>query len=235
MTIYQPTRDEMVRLLSTPRLTTYTEACGGEIPRALDLYRWNLDLSMAFFGSIHYFEVAFRNHVDMAMTKWMQAEYEKMGGQKDRAPHWLDDKRDLVLGKSPIDHSCINSKTKTIISSAKKQAARRHNPPSEGHIISEITMGTWVWILKPGSRDSPWVNALKNSFDGNVQKSKLTESLDQLVDLRNRIAHHEPIFDLDLIEEYNNLIRTSEIISLRLAWWIDSTSQVEKMIRSQPH
>lgn len=71
MSIYPPVRDEMIRLLSVPRLATYTAACDGDVKRALELYRWNLTVSTAFFESIHYFEVAFRNCVDGAVAAWV--------------------------------------------------------------------------------------------------------------------------------------------------------------------
>src|SRR5699024_12833815 len=66
MSMYPPVRQTMIGLLSQPRLTTYKERCNGDIQAAVTLYRWNLDLSMALFELIHYFEVALRNRIDSA-------------------------------------------------------------------------------------------------------------------------------------------------------------------------
>lgn len=54
MSIYPPVRDEMIKLLSAPRLSTYTDACGGDMKIALELYQWNLEVSGTLFTSIHY-------------------------------------------------------------------------------------------------------------------------------------------------------------------------------------
>jgi len=36
MSIYQPVRDERIRLLSVPRLSRYTTACAGDLKAAID-------------------------------------------------------------------------------------------------------------------------------------------------------------------------------------------------------
>jgi hypothetical protein len=58
----------MVGLLSAPRMSTYLTACNSDVEAAVELYRWNLDISMALFESIHYLEVATRNKIDVALT-----------------------------------------------------------------------------------------------------------------------------------------------------------------------
>jgi len=59
--MYPPVRRTMVGLLSAPRMSTYLGACNDDVEDAVELYRWNLDISMALFESIHYLEVATRN------------------------------------------------------------------------------------------------------------------------------------------------------------------------------
>ena len=67
--MYPPVRRTMIGMLSAPRMSTYTRACGGDVEAAVELYRWNLDVSMALFESIHYLEVATRNRIDAALTE----------------------------------------------------------------------------------------------------------------------------------------------------------------------
>lgn len=69
MSMYPPVQRTMVGLLSRPRMSTYEQASGGDVPAAVDLYRWNLDISMALFEAIHYLEVAVRNRIDDALTQ----------------------------------------------------------------------------------------------------------------------------------------------------------------------
>lgn len=70
MSIYPPVRDDLARLLSQPRLEEYKTASGGKLDDALQLYAWNLEVSAAFFESIHYLEVALRNTMDASLGAW---------------------------------------------------------------------------------------------------------------------------------------------------------------------
>ena len=75
MSIYPPVRRTMVGLLSQPRMSTYLGACAGDVSAAVDLYRWNMDVSMALFEAIHYLEVGVRNRADDALTALGRVSY----------------------------------------------------------------------------------------------------------------------------------------------------------------
>ncbi|CPU65582.1 Uncharacterised protein [Mycobacteroides abscessus] len=53
-------------------------------------------------------------------------------------------------------------------------------------------------------------------------------------DLRNRIAHHEPLLGLDIPREYQGIISLAELVEPRLGWWIDTTSRVDAVRRADP-
>ncbi len=230
--MYPPVRDSMVRLLSTPRLDTYSKACNGSVPDGLELYRWNLDVSMAFFESIHYFEVAFRNSIDSAMSRWFDRTYPAAPGTSH--PHWFDTAPTHALGKSPAELSGLNGNSRSKVNEARRNAGRRHNPVMDGHVVAELTMGFWHHLIRPAGTNVIWSDALRHAFVSTARQQRLDASVKQLVDLRNRIAHHEPIFALDLEKEYANLIRSAEIIEPGLGWWIDTTSRVDSVLRIKP-
>lgn len=232
MSMYPPVRDTMIRLLSTPRLDTYSRACGGSVPDGLELYRWNLDISMALFESIHYFEVAFRNNIDGAMTKWFDATHPPAAG----APllHWFDPDTSHSGGKTPAELSGLNSNSRGIVRFAQDNAGRRHSPVESGHIVAELSMGFWQFLLKQTGKNVIWTDALRHAFVPTVKQKRLEASVKQLVDMRNRIAHHEPIFSLNLAAEYENLIQSAEVVEVGLGWWIDTTSRVDAVLRRKP-
>lgn len=232
MSMYPPVRDEMVQKLSTPRLNTYTAERGGDIAEGLDLYRWNLDTSMVFFESIHYFEVALRNTIDGAMTRWMNREYVARGGGK--APHWLSTSDDQLLGMEPIRFSGVSGRSIKIVLQAEKMARKRHADVQPGHIVSQLTLGFWTFHLRGAGHGSLWAKAVKSSLPSSTRHAELSSGCDKVVDLRNRIAHHEPIFNMDLAGEYENLIHTSTLLSEYLGWWIDSSSRVDSVLRAHP-
>jgi hypothetical protein len=237
MSMYPPVRDTMIRLLSTPRLDTYANEYKGDIPSALELYRWNLDISMAFFESIHYFEVAFRNAIDTAMEKWFLATY---GAPVGGLSSWLETKSVQAAGDTPAKLSGLNGNSVRIVEFAVHQAGRRHNPVNHGHVVAELTLGFWHFLIKPAPKNAAaahqnmWGRALKPAFVSSVSQTKLDKSVDRIVSLRNRIAHHEPIFALGLKEEYENLIVAAEQVAPGLGWWIDTTSRVERVLAERP-
>jgi len=55
---------DVQQLLSTPRLAPYRQATGGDLADALTLYTLNVQISAAFYESLHYFEVGLRNRLD---------------------------------------------------------------------------------------------------------------------------------------------------------------------------
>lgn len=111
----------------------------------------------------------------------------------------------------------------------------RRQPEVHGGVVAELTMGFWWSLLAPGYHRTLWGPALKkDAFESGTQVTALHSAVEDLLRLRNRIAHHEPIHGRDLLGDYHLLLRTSERISPRLAWWIDSTTTVPSVLAKRP-
>ena len=78
-----------------------------------------------------------------------------------------------------------------------------------GHLIAELTFGFWVSLLAPAyenHRDKTkivlWPPLTSAVFPGepkyDVVKKTLISQLEDLVRIRNRIARHEPIWQMEL-------------------------------------
>ena len=52
------------RVMSSPRMQRYSNACAGDTRKAMTLYRLNLKLSQESFTIISCFEIAIRNSID---------------------------------------------------------------------------------------------------------------------------------------------------------------------------
>jgi hypothetical protein len=202
----------MLGLLSRPRMSTYEDVCDGDVAGAVELYRWNLDLSMALFESIHYLEVALRNRVDEALTALA-------GPGSD----WLDAPASVPL----------NPGTTQRIAVARAHASRGGRVPTHGHVIAEISFGFWPYLFAANYNRTLWAPALKDAFAGSSRAS-LHDGLSGVGHLRNRIAHHEPLIGLDLAAEYERVLAVAERIDRRLGWWIDTTSRVDDVLRRRP-
>ena len=212
MSMYPPVQRTMVGLLSRPRMSTYEQASGGDVPAAVDLYRWNLDISMALFEAIHYLEVAVRNRIDDALTQ-------RAGAGVD----WLDSPPTVPL----------NGGTRARIARAREFASRNGRVPTHGHVIAEITFGFWPYLFADNYNRTLWQPALKRAFS-TAQRSVLHAQLTAVSDLRNWMPHHEPLLGLDIPREYQGIISLAELVEPRLGWWIDTTSRVDAVRRADP-
>jgi hypothetical protein len=60
------------------------------------------------------------------------------------------------------------------------------------------------------------------------------DTLFKIRDLRNRIAHHEPIFRRNIQEEYDRIRKIISWTDLTAADWIDKIEAVTAMIPAKP-
>lgn len=211
MSIYQPVRDEMIRLLSVPRLGTYTAACGGDVKAAIELYQWNLEVSSALFTPIHYFEVALRNTIDMRLTK-------DFGGSQS----WFD---------APTTPLSGGGKGK--VAQAKGRVTAAGHQITHGRVVAELSLGFWWTLFADSYNRTLWGPSLRHAFP-QARRDRLHYEIDKIRLLRNRIAHHEPLIAYDLAAEYTRILQTAERIDVRLAWWIDATSRVGATLDRRP-
>lgn len=211
MTIYQPVRDEMIRLLSVPRLSTYRVVSGGDLKAAVELYQWNLEISASLFAAIHYLEVALRNTVDAALTA-------RYGG----AGAWFD-----VVGVP------LSAGARDQVRRAKASASRPGHVVTQGHVVAELSFGFWGSFFAEAYSRTLWRQCLRQAFP-RARRGRLHSDLEAIRRVRNRIAHHEPLIGYDLAEEYRRVLRTAEQIDMRLAWWIDATSAVGQVLDRRP-
>ena len=211
LSIYAPVRATMLNLLSSPRLSTYSNACRGDMDRAVALYQWNLEASLAMFSSIHYFEVALRNTMHDALTKQF--------GTHDKA--WYDTSELLSPG--------------SISKIRRAESAVRTNghPVTVDRVVAELPLGFWSSLLANSYNRSLWAPCLSRLFR-RARRQRLFDEIDSIRMLRNRIAHWEPIIALDLTAEYARILDTAERINPRLAWWIDATSTIGVVIDRRP-
>ncbi len=201
----------MIRLLSVPRLTTYTNACGGDVKAAIELYQWNLEVSSALFTAIHYFEVALRNTIDVRLTK-------DFGG----AQSWFD-----------APNTPLSGGARRKVSQAKGRVADAGHQITHGRVIAELSLGFWWTLFAESYNRTLWAPSLRGAFP-RARRDRLHAEIDKIRLLRNRIAHHEPLIAHDLQAEYARILQTAEQMDVRLAWWIDATSRIGSTLDRRP-
>jgi hypothetical protein len=86
---------DLERLFSAERLSTYIDHCGGDFPAAVELYRWNSAITAAFWEPIGHLEVALRNTLDDRLA----ARHRRL----ERSGSWLDDPAQELSGRARLD------------------------------------------------------------------------------------------------------------------------------------
>lgn len=252
----QAQRDQdVLERIGTDRMDPYLAEVQGHPGRALDLYRWNAELSSSFWPLISVTEVSLRNTLDKYLGHWCQ----NNGGHRD----WL-----LHIDQSPCDlKDEFGGKTQTFRDRAENAKKirdtgtgltivphRRQNAPlTNGDILSQITLGEWgsfipsaPKILDDGStapfpdpttaqrRERLWNEVIFRSFPAGTQPYELAKDIDRLKLFRNRIAHHEPIFAVNYRRHRNDLLKILRSVAPPVQEWYTSTDPLPEVFRNDP-
>ena len=189
------------------------------------LYEWNTDLSAAFWESLGHLEVALRNTIDRQMTVRHAA--------RGRAGHWIyDDARELGRdgGRPPHSHAYPYVDINTAINRVRKNS----KPTDPGQIISEISFGFWHQMVSK-SQMFVWPDLAAGfpNMPGRRQDT-VSDIVESLRTLRNRIGHHHRIWAIDVAAKYAEIHTLAGYINPALAIWIDDNSRVTTVIAQRP-
>jgi len=167
-------------IMSAPRMSRYVTACGGNTRKAMTLYRKNLQLSQELFTVISCFEIALRNAIDRHCLAVI-------------GPDWL---RNGAFPGGIFDNHNTRT-TKNNILDVYKDLGTRY---THSKLVAELGFGFWRYMFAPHQFKSTGSTLLrifpaKPTSTPNIQYNNVYvfNQLKQINDIRNRIAHHEPI------------------------------------------
>lgn len=206
------------KVLSAPRFATYLAEKASDKEAALELYRWNMEVSAAFLVPLQICEVSVRNSIVAAI-------------ENTYGPNWPWEKGfEISLRNPPIGYS----QRRDLI-----ELARRL--PTAGKIVAELKFVFWERMFTRSHDAVIWNSQFRHVFP-NADPMKTVQQLradgfDQLQkirDLRNRIAHHEPIFRRNVGEEYDRIRGIVAWTDEVAAQWLDKVEAVRGMIGLKP-
>ena len=197
----------VVERLTVERMGPYLDSAAGDLAAALRLYDWNSSVAGAMHADLGRLEVVFRNALDQALkdlaasSGWKQPWYAQELLFRERQRDAID----------------------TAVQRASRR--RRHSSsPTHGGVIAELGFGFWRYLCVPAYLTALWVPALASAFprhsaqgDPRRIRADVEQRMERLHVLRNRIAHHEPIFRRDLARDHAQL--------LELIGWMCADSQ----------
>ena len=208
--------DFLFQRLSPERLATYLDAVDGDVERAIRLYEWNAQVSAALFEVIGHVEIVLRNAIHEQMTAWCRA-----NGHDE---NWF------LNGHGFLDER---------LSSQVNRVAIRFTESGEeltpGRFIAELGFGFWRYLLSGKYRSSLWAFAVRLAFPYAPPASfeVIFNRVRRLHFARNRVAHHEPIFDRRVDLAVLDAYLVARAIDPQVEQWIRSQSRVEALLASR--
>lgn len=196
--------------ISLNRLSTYLKATHFDKEAALRLYLWNSEVSSAFHLPLQGLEIALRNALHSALA----AKYQRAD--------WYE--------QAPLD-----ARANELVEKAKTEVTQTHGAANVPHVVAELSFGFWLSLLGKKYHQTLWIPALGKVFSSpRKSRGDVNNALQPLRLLRNRIAHHEPVFARHLSADYANIIQTLTWINKDKAGWIDYHSTVKDVLNRRP-
>lgn len=204
--------------ISEPRFATYLQSCANDRDAALALYQWNLKISAAFMVPLHILEITIRNAAASAL------------GQV-HTPNWPWNRGFIRSLPNPKDKYSPQSNLLSV-------AARQ---PTVGKVVADLNFVFWQKIFTERHDDKLWRAHIFNLFPHapnhasfRILRKTIHDDLADIRILRNRIAHHEPIFSRNLDEDYNKMLKLISWRDQTTADWTDNIQTVTRQLTQRP-
>ena len=204
-------------------MDTYLQAARGDRMQALRLYTWNTDISAALYPPLQGIELALRH----AMHRELSACY---------GEDWYD---------NPA--AGLDFRSRDRVASAKRVVAANSRTVVPLRIVEKLCFGFWTSLLSSGGRleessdrkanyaRTLWKPALRSAFPHRtfLTRRQAQSAFERLRRLRNKVAHHEPIFERPLQEDYRHILTVTGWISSEARLWIERNSRVPWLLATR--
>ncbi|MFI5607196.1 hypothetical protein [Amycolatopsis sp. NPDC051903] len=195
--------------LSAPRFAPY-QARTGDLIEAIRLYWWNVDVSGAFYTSLHCLELALRNSLHSRLTIaygrpdwWTVAPLSKHGLQK--------------------------------VGAALDKLKFRPRQITADDIVAELTFGFWVSLVSGAHARGLWEPFLHKAFPFFRGKRRdLHNDLHTVLLFRNRIMHHEPIHHRHLEADHATILRLLGYLSSDMVSQLTAYDRADAVLKQRP-
>lgn len=174
---------EFEDILSVARMSRYLTASGGHTKKAMTLYRLNLRLSQELFTVISCFEVTLRNAINNHCVPVLGND-------------WLRD--GAATGSGGIFD---NSNCRLTASNINDAVQKLNHSYTHNKLVAELGFGIWRYMFAQHQYTATGRTLLRifpakpiSTPAIQYNHTYIFNQLAHINNLRNRIAHHEPIF-----------------------------------------
>jgi hypothetical protein len=208
--------DALESALAPARLARYMAAAEGDKNLALRLYIWNARLCEAFYLPTQFAEVVARNAVHKPVLKRFGPFWHTGNRFKNLLPGRLQDELERVVREERQSHG---------------------KDLSVDQVVAGLSFGFWLYLLTSRYQHHLWENGLRHSFPNLPKKVGLRElhsQIDKLRKFRNKVAHHNAIFDRAPMAEYQNTLEVIGWVCEDTKWLAKELSNVASVISRRP-
>ena len=219
-----PIQWEVVEKVISPyRLESYLEDSANRNELAIALYEWNNELSAAFWELISLLEVGLRNTIDQKL--------EERSRRLGREAHWIFDESGELGRRDKAEKNLYPYRD---IYSAIGRVRRNEKPVSPQQIISETSLGFWHQLVSSKSL-SIWPD-LAGAFPyaPSRDQSYISELVQDLRKLRNRISHHHKLQRKSIEQGELLILELAKAIDPEFSIWLKRVSKIEIVLQNRP-
>jgi len=215
----EPDPATLIILLTPERMASYLDAVSGDARRAVALYDWNTTASASVLATTAMVEVIVRNALDRSLTAWAR----RKGGPDCS---WLD--------VAPLD-----AQGRADVAKARVRATRAgRDPEKHGKVVAELSFGFWRYLVATRYLTALWIPGLHRAFpygerDLRGRRQAVERALQNLLLVRNRAAHHEPIHRRDLARDLRDAIQIVGWVDVTAAVWVETRSSLVHVVRQR--
>jgi signal transduction histidine kinase len=195
---------------------------GNDIQLGLEIYEWNLRVSSALMVPIAIAEVALRNSISSALTTLYNPDWPWDPGFRKELPN-------PPFGQFNPRQELVNT------------ANKYSNPMRTGKVVADLKFVWWEKILRARHEGTIWNHKFLDVFPNAPRGLQVTtvrevmrDAVQEIRELRNRIAHHEPIITRDLALDLQRLRRIASFVGHDVEHWLASVESVSTLLSSRP-
>ena len=205
--------------LSKSRITRYMNECNGDFTSAMRLYHWNSKISESLYIPLQMWEVSLRNRLNgFLIWKYNQK--------------WPYNER--------LRRNLTRNDYRRLTESIERQSQERRLSPNNvpvDPIVADLSAGFWVSLLST-SYDVPfvWRYNIQRLFpnEPRIERRDASNLCGSLLDIRNRIAHHEPVYHFDLANNWQNLTRILCALCVGGSSYIEANNSFQETFDARP-
>jgi hypothetical protein len=193
-------------------------AAGVGDSEALRLYEWNAELSSSLLLPLHLFEVVLRNAIHEALTMTYQEQWPWNG---------------RFVNSVPMKHGYYEPR-KDVQKNARKYS-------TTGKVIPEMKFVFWEHMLTSRYDRALWEPLLTTVFPAipcpsgvNIAVRDLAKDVGTVRSIRNRVAHHEPIFYRDIKGVLEAVERVGSYRAAEVGRWVSQLHTVRRVLSQKP-